>query len=165
MFSAYILIIYSYSVIGEEFYPKLIFGLTVALTCAYGIFFYVVNKVEITKWFKDGITGIISLIKGLLSLVLIGVVFYLGYKVILFGFDAIRPKSWTLMVCEGEIMTDGGCYDISYELKDYSSQKSCMEKGLTLPKISGFECGLDCEMSDYGMRVCETICNKGGCGD
>lgn len=77
----------------------------------------------------------------------------------------MRPKSWTLMVCEGEIMNDGGCYNISYELKDYPSQRACMEKGLTLPKIDGFECGFDCKTTEYGLRVCKTICNKNGCGN
>lgn len=67
------------------------------------------------------------------------------------------------MVCEGELMADGGCYENSHIIEGYKTQRECMEKGLIIPNISGFECGKNCRIDDTWGRVCKTICNKNGC--
>ena len=107
-----------------------------------------------------------SLIRPFVYFLLFCLAIYFGYKIILATYNFIRPKTWTLMICEGEPMGDGGCYNNSYVLEGYKSQRECMEKGLAMSRISGFECGEDCRVDkEWGARVCKTLCNKGGCGN
>lgn len=75
----------------------------------------------------------------------------------------MRPKSWTLFLCESE-MSDGGCFENKYELEGYKSQNECMEKGIQLSKGMAFECGYDCRV-EYSVNVCDKVCGKNGCRD
>ena len=104
-----------------------------------------------------------NLVKPIVYFALLCLILFLGYKVLLAAYNYIRPKTWTLMICEGEPMYDGGCYNNSYVLEGYKSQRECMEKGLAMPNTSGFECGGDCRIDDTWGRVCQTLCNKSGC--
>jgi len=89
--------------------------------------------------------------------------FILVVLLIVFVYNAFN-KSWTLMVCETPHYS-GGCDDNKYELKGYKSQRECMEKGIQLNNEAGFECGLNCKETDYGLSVCDEICNEKGCSD
>lgn len=89
----------------------------------------------------------------------------IGIWLLICLFNWIKGDNWTLMICEGELMMDGGCYNNSYVLEGYSSQRACMEKGLTIPNITGFECGKNCRMDATWGRVCNQLCNKTGCHD
>ena len=68
------------------------------------------------------------------------------------------------MVCDTKL-NESECYDTSYEIPNFKSQKECMLEGATRFQKQGFECGSNCEKTSIGTNVCKKICNKGGCSD
>lgn len=110
---------------------------------------------DVSNLIENGFTAVIYLI-------IIGVVLWFGWKAIVKIADFITPDKWTLMVCE-DMLNASECRDISYEIPNFKSQKDCMLEGATRFSKEGFECGSNCKMSEYGLNVCKTICNKGGC--
>lgn len=92
------------------------------------------------------------------TLIVIGIVI-----IALFVFFVSRSNSdWTLMICETSHYS-GGCDDNKYVIDGYKSKKECMEKGISINNPQGFECGSSCKESDYGLQVCNEVCNETGC--
>ena len=73
-----------------------------------------------------------------------------------------EKNSWTLLVCKNKMANDIECYDISYEIPKFESEKECLLEGANKFSKEGFECGKGCEKRD-GLNVCSIICNKAGC--
>jgi hypothetical protein len=60
-------------------------------------------------------------------------------------------------------LNESECYDTSYTLEGFKSQKDCMSEGISKFKKEGFECGLNCKTNNYGLNICDRICNSAGC--
>lgn len=73
-----------------------------------------------------------------------------------------RTESWDLMICDTRMGNDIECQGNEYVLKGYKTQVECKEKGISLAREKGFECGMNCK-EDNGALVCEKICNSAGC--
>lgn len=71
-------------------------------------------------------------------------------------------EEWTLMVCKTKL-NDAECYDNSYVIPGFASAKECLLEGSSRYSKEGFECGKNCKENDYGMKVCDEICNASGC--
>lgn len=75
-----------------------------------------------------------------------------------------KNDEWTLMICKSKL-NDSECYDNSYKIPGFSSAKECLLTGTQKFMKEGFECVKDCEMDEYGLNVCDEICNSSGCID
>ncbi|MFC1638169.1 hypothetical protein ACFL2R_01985, partial [Patescibacteria group bacterium] len=71
-------------------------------------------------------------------------------------------NSWTLLVCDSKMSNGVECYDISYEISGFKTQKECLLEGVDRFSKEGFECGKGCRNKN-GLNVCSEICNKSGC--
>lgn len=118
-----------------------------------------IKLTSVTKYLST-LLGSILTVGGVVLVV--GIVIWFGWKVIVKLADFIFPDKWTLMICETKL-NNFECMDNSYVFEGFKSQKDCMLEGATRFSKEGFECGSNCKMSDYGLRVCKKICNKGGC--
>jgi len=107
--------------------------------------------------------------KGLLYLALIITILVVIWYVAKGGFNTIKNmfknNDWTFMVCETMMGNGVECYDNSYSIPGFKSQKECMLEGARNFSKEGFECGKGCEESEYGLKVCDVVCNKAGCTD
>lgn len=123
------------------------------------------------KWLKvqgDALTKFVgNLFTGLFTigavLVVGGLILWGGWKLLAKTADVITPDEWTLMVCDDKL-NYAECYNNSYVIPGFKSQKDCMLEGATRFASQGFECGSDCK-DDYGVKVCKVICNKSGCSE
>lgn len=105
-----------------------------------------------------------SFFSPIISIVLLIVVIWLGYKGIIWVQNKVRPKSWTLFLYSSPTP------DIYYQtnrIDGYKSQTECIEKGIIFTKEYGsFECGYDCNFKpEYGEVICDRVCSRSGCRD
>ena len=78
--------------------------------------------------------------------------------------NKFKADKWDLAVCKTVKEEGVSCFGNGYILKGYQTQAECMEKGLELAKKEGFDCGKNCR-EEYGVLVCDIVCNKNGCRD
>ncbi len=90
-----------------------------------------------------------------------GLVIWIGWKTLIKVYDFIVPDSWTLMVCE-EKLNDYECMTNSDVIPGFSSKHDCLLEGARNFSKQGYECGSNCKLRDSGLRVCKEICNKSG---
>jgi|GEM_PF-7023645 hypothetical protein len=94
--------------------------------------------------------------RGIIGLIIVALFIFLGYR---YYKD---KKSWTMIVCKNKMANGIECYDDSYEIPNFKSEKDCLLEGARTFSKEGFECGKGCKKKD-GLRVCSIICNKAGC--
>lgn len=80
-----------------------------------------------------------------------------------FGYKYYKSKNlWTLLVCESLMPNSNECYDISYEIPGFRSDKECLLTGTEKFFKEGFECGKGCN-KEGELNVCSVVCNKSDC--
>ncbi len=87
---------------------------------------------------------------------------FLGVIIILSIWFFWEREEWTLMVCK-EKFDEAQCDTNSYVIAGFESSKECLLEGASKFAKEGFECGKNCKENDYGLKVCEEICNSAGC--
>jgi len=143
-------------------------GLAVVLLLI-SLLFLPITKYQ--QWLKIQYDAIVKLIEALftgavtivLVLVVGGLIFWGGGKLLSKVGDAVTPDKWTLMVCKTKL-NDSECYDTSYEIPGFKSARECLLEGASRFQKQGFECGSNCERGGFGsLNVCKEICNSSGC--
>ena len=94
--------------------------------------------------------------KKILIIIIASIILFFGYKYYK------NKNSWTLLVCESLMSNGVECYDMSYEIPGFKSEKDCLLEGAEKFSKEGFECGKGCEKKGE-LNVCSVICNKNGC--
>lgn len=117
---------------------------------------------ELEKLITDIFNLVGVLFKFGFGIIIGGLIIWGGWKVLVKVADFVTPDEWTLMVCETKL-NNFECMDNSYEIPNFKSEKECMLEGATRFSKEGFECGSNCRITEYGLKVCKKICNKGGC--
>lgn len=82
----------------------------------------------------------------------------------LFAYSTYIREEWTLMVCK-EKLNSAECKNSTYEIAGFNSSKECLLTGAERFSKEGFECGKNCRIDEYGLRICKEICNSAGCGE
>ncbi|MEW6616848.1 MAG: hypothetical protein AB1333_00240 [Patescibacteria group bacterium] len=75
-----------------------------------------------------------------------------------------KKDEWSLIVCKSKV-NNSECYENSYTIPGFSSAQECLSIGKQKFMNEGFECVKDCKTDEYGLNVCDEICNVSGCID
>lgn len=116
------------------------------------------------KQYESVVETVGNLLVSLFYLVVVIFVLWLGYKGVVWGYNLVRPKSWTLFIYSSA--TPDTDYQIN-RIDGYSRQSECLEAGIKYSlKTGSYECGYDCRYRDkYYMEICDRVCGKSGCRD
>lgn len=68
------------------------------------------------------------------------------------------------MVCK-EKLNSAECKENSFVIEGFKSSKECLLAGANQFSKEGFECGKNCRIDSYGLKICKEICNSAGCGE
>lgn len=69
--------------------------------------------------------------------------------------------SWTLFMYYSE---NPDTSKQVFQISGINSKDNCLNNGDILKKEGqSYECGHDCRMDQYGLTICKTVCDRGGC--